>query len=266
MTYWTTIAQQGQGFNFSGLLQLVVIVLAFGMPAIGWIFKKVKEQAEIKSSRDRQRQVERDSLRQTEVVERVRPGDERAEQTERQRAMRDLAMRRQAQLQELRQRQLEAAKQRQAQKAERTSNEDATTLRSTPTPQVRQAPTSAPQAQPGTGGSVIPGGPLRSPQVVTPTQRRRQQVPAQPQMRQPANRPAPSRPPADRKATSATPSTVPTISAARRPADRLGVRGMFFGSDGRPLPHEQLRRALLMSEVLSKPISMRKNPDGHLEP
>ncbi|GAB4547125.1 MAG: hypothetical protein Tsb0013_06600 [Phycisphaerales bacterium] len=272
------IAQQGQGFNFGGLLNFLILFLAFGGPAIGYIVKKVKEQAEIKAARDQRRQMERESLRQTQVVERTAPADERAEAADRQRAMRELAMRRQAQLQELRQRQIESARQRQSQQRPDTDDEDdLRRLTGTPAPQVRQTPTASPGGQipgaPPAGPIITPGarGPARgvpasssrTPSVLAPTQRRRQ--PSQPSP-PPVGSGTPSARPTQQAGTAQdgprSPIPLPKTVAARRSGGRLGVRAMFFDDHNKPRSKDDLRRAFALSEIFAKPVSMRPGVGG----
>ena len=264
-----TIAQQGGGFNFGGLLQILVLLLAFGGPLLGWIVKKVKEQAELKAARDRQREMERETLRTTQVVQRESPSSERSVAEERQEAMRDLAMRRQAQLQELRQRQIEAARQRQAGQSQQPSREDdigaLTGIPGTAAPQVRATP--SPSGGQGIGGGsgvtpLVPGSArqrqaggqqaLRPPPVVAPPPRRRQ--PQAPARTEPAKA-APARP---KKKEQAPPNPV----EARRQGGRLGVRAMFFDDHNKPRSKHDLRRAFALSEIFGKPISMREEGGG----
>ena len=268
------IAQQGQGFNFGGLLQILVLLLAFGGPLLGWIVKKVKEQAELKAARDRQRNMERESLRSTEVVQRESPSSERIQAQERQREMRDLAMRRQAQLQELRQRQMEVARQRQSRDAQRPSDDDdiaaLTGIPGTASPQARRTPSQTPNVPgggvPSGGQGPVPLAPgtrrvpaqgLRTPPVVAPTQRRRPQDTP----KQPSAKVAPQCAQAEARSRTEVPKVAP-LPGAPKVKKGLGVRSMLFDDHNTPRSKDDLRRAYALQEIFAKPVSMRKEIGG----
>lgn len=106
--------------NFPGLMNFLVFFLAFGLPLIGWVFGKVKEQREAKQLRDEMKRRREEQLRtgRTGDVEQAAPAsrpsrisgrvdaaDESGGVSAERQRLQDLAAKRQAQLRELRARQ-----------------------------------------------------------------------------------------------------------------------------------------------------------------
>lgn len=245
-------------------LQLLLYLLILAGPAIGWAIKKVKEQAAVKAERERRRNLEYESLRTTQVVDRKSPSDEQSEAVERQRAMRELALRRQAQLQELRQRQIEAARQRQQQRgpnAPQPGEGLSALVGGAQAPQqgsLTSTPTPAP-LRPAHTPQQTPQAPRR-PAAITPPQRQRQ---PQPRQKQPApiRRPEAQRPARVKPAKPSVPPVVPgVVPGVTARGSGIGVRSLLFARDGGRRSKDELRRLFALNEVLSKPVSMRKGP------
>lgn len=246
----------GQGWS-----SLLIIALAFGAPAISWLFGKLKEQHELKKARDAARERQQESLRATHIVDRTeRPAPEQ----QRERQVSDLAARRQAQLRELRERQ----------------------ARSTSTPPVVTRAPSAP-TRPTPTRSNPPAPPARQPQPLRPgVPASRRPGPRPPRTTPPQARPAPPRPvqtarpvpvPSSRRRSSpppppakprlGTPAPLPSPIAGdgSSPSRRLniskGVHRTLGGATRTKRSRESIAQAMALVEVLSPPISLR-DPSG----
>jgi len=249
--------------------QFIVLILALGAPALSWGFGKLREQYEKKRREDAARAREQESLRVQHSAERL---EQPSPQTAAQRRIEELAQRRQAQLEELRKRRA-GAEARQA-----PPRPHPVVL--TPTSQMPQAPQQGPM-RPG-----VPGMPMRIPAPGTPKPGM-PQTPAQsprPAARhsaqphplphgqgrtRPAGRPSPMRPVAPERVApveqiarapvakpSAPVSFVRPVSAPSTPG--AIARAMLTG--GRADPTVSAAAAVALSEILSKPVSMRHNP------
>lgn len=241
-------------------VNLLWVFLVIGAPAISWTVGKLREQYEKKRLRDIQRAREEEGIRMTRIADRgprVDPEQERAER------LAELAARRQAQLEELRQR-------RGAQQPERRGeHQQGPVIVGMPTgapprPGVPRAP--RPQAPPA---GRTPAGASRSrPTVAVPAP-----VPAPvARPRGPVRPVAPTRPieSFERAAMAASAPIAASevhsvdLDAAARRSHRTGtsasVRAMLRGEG--PGGRSTLATALVLSEVLSKPMGLRSTPPG----
>lgn len=244
-------------------MQLIGFVLVVGLSALSWLFQKVAEQ------REKKRRVD---LAEKRTLETLRTGREPTEGevppsvTSRQQ---ELAAKRQAQLEELRRRQQERARQQTQPRPSATVE-----LPRPRAPQPAPGPTRPPRAQPpivfipGSSGPIVvtPRKPARpGPQARTPARPPAQQVPragkrpaAAPRQR-PSQRIAPAQP-QERPAASASTShgllSDINTQAPTAPVDLPTGQNMERGENIPRTPGEW-RRALVMREVLSKPLALR---------
>lgn len=261
-----------------GLIQILIIVFLLSLSGIGWLARKLQEQAELKRQRETRKRIEEEILR---TGRDPREQDRSRALTPEQRRMREIAARRQAQLEELRRRRTA----RQQQPTQRTQ----TGGRTPPVVMGPGAPTATPPRpagagrQPGWTGVDVP------PPITRPGQQQRGPAQTQPQQR-PAAR--------SRSARSQSAGAPPLIdrSAQRRseqqrrpeptrPDPRKGLGAIAdapeiqsveellkktpgetqraqAASTSRLLPRSRadLRRAVVMMEVLGPPLSERIHP------
>lgn len=213
-------------------LHLIVILLIVGASFISWLAKKLKEQA------DKKRALQEMERRRLEALRTGKdPGAAVAAApsgSPEELRLRELAARRQAQLQELRRRQQNRPQQGGGRP-----------------PIVILAPGSSGQGVPGAPG--VPGVPGSGrPRQGAPRQPAGSKPPSQPQRRPDQPRPRPASRPASEAREDTGESTThrlvqdvrtPTTSKPRQPAMVLGA----------PMNAQQWRRALMLREVLAPP-------------
>ncbi len=234
--------------------QLIAVAIIFGISFLGWLYRKLKEQAAIKRIEDQRRRREEEILRTGRDPHAAPPGPEVLEERRRQQ---EVASRRESELQELRRRQ-----------GARMGGPIA------PGPG-SAAPTSGGGILiqiPGTAGPIVvkpvpratrpPSAPPRTPQrQATPQPRpprpaRTRAGPAGKPPKRPAPRPLePTTPPLEspqeaRPLTGASPETPGSGATEARP-----------GLLGQPMSPEDWRRALVTREILSAPLALR-SPDS----
>lgn len=216
------------GNNLGMWIQLLLIVVVFGGSAITALVRKLAEKAEQKKRQDALARARDESLRTGRAPEgttEATPAD-------------TLAARRQAQLEELRRQQQErlrqarerAQQQRQAQQRQRQAGQ----------PQVRTTPTQ-PQQRP-VPNRPVPPAPRGNqiPIVITP-------VPEQPPARQRERQPQQAR----QKPTRRQPEAQPVVRRVERP-EHESLRHMT---------RHDLRRAIIMKEVLDRPLAIREQSE-----
>lgn len=230
------------------LLQYLLPLIILGMPALSWIIQKLRENYQTKQLKDAERQSREDALRQSAPVTTRSQTPPEEDPLEKRR--RELAARRAEQLRQLRERQ-----------EQRTG---AVVLQ----PQQTQSPRTMPTA---TGA---PGSPARPPAG-------RQQRPGLPAQRPPVRRPQPQpsqRTPQQRQRTG---RQLPRATSPTRPQDapqqsnRIQLASALQTEIGQGAPTEtdpsssrshpllrsgsgtDLRRAIMLSEIFGKPMSMR---------
>lgn len=256
-------------------LGIIIIALSFGVSGLGWLFQQLKQAQEKKKAEQLRQRARLEALRTGRVEGQAGGADQRGStaaspQAEKPRQrLEELARRRQqeqqqrsgqqrTQLEEQLRRRREAIEaQRQRQQEQRQRQVEA--RRSSQRPQTSQST----QGRPAQGRSGQ-GQPQQRP---TARQRPDQARTTQPQASQPARRPA------DRRAKAAPPTDVPiqqsvitdVIEAQRRGEDvpvqapivtgrRRGLgTGLGAGLD--------LRQAVMMREILEKPIGLRPPSD-----
>ena len=239
-------------------VNLLWVFLVIGAPAISWTVGKLREQYEKKRLRDIQRSREEESIRMTRIADRgprVDPEQERADR------LAELAARRQAQLEELRQRRGVPLQER---RGEQGPVIVGMPTGAPPRPGVPRAP--RPQAPPA--GRTPAGAPRPRPTVSAPTP-----VPAPvARPRGPVRPVTPTRPiESFERAAMAAPAPIAAsevhsvdLDAAARRLHRTGtsasVRAMLRGEG--PGGRSTLATALVLSEVLSKPMGLRSEPPG----
>ena len=239
------------------LFQYLFPLLIIGLPALSWVFQKLNENYQAKKAKEAERRRQEDSLRQTVQITTRREMPE--EEDPREQRRRELAARRAEQLRQLRERQ----------------EQRAGTLVSQP-----QAPTpQRPAGMPRPPGQTSPGGitpvpprpgmpttrpPVRRPQQARPAQQTGQQQRSARPARQPAA-------PSGRPQITALPDTDLTTYQAELAARSQSVTASEIGkaNDGRRaasvgraaalLGTLDLRQAIILTELLGKPSSMR-NP------
>ncbi|MBX3364449.1 MAG: hypothetical protein KF866_06770 [Phycisphaeraceae bacterium] len=269
--------------NRQTLIQIILVLLFVAGPALAGLWKKLEEKRQSRL-RDLERQ-----RRQEETLRTGRDPDvEHAAATQRDRseALAQLAAQRQAQLQELRRRQQERLRQAGAGGAAAGVPGGATGGRA-PIPPVSVQTRSAPRQTP-------PGGGARQTSSRQPAQRQggAAQRPAAPPQRQTQTRQAPARQAPNRPAA-ARPRAVPDApvmeeesvrrlvadapterTATRRQVGSLPQKAVFGDGGagersagatgvllGEELSLEDWRRAIVMQEVLGRPVALRHVED-----
>lgn len=234
------------GQNF---VQFLILALAVGAPVLSWLAGKIKEAHELKRLRDTARKNYEEQLRTGRAP--AQPPAATTEQAKPARTAADLqalAERRQQQLRELRERQIGQAP------------ATAPSAPRAPSTQPVQRPTRAPGVRrPMPGGK--PGGtsPVRPVAVRSPKQ-----------VRESARDPARSDAPARRDAQAPTP---PGVQAVRPALVQAMVQQHVAAAEpakgGPPVPmgmrsiaptRQELRRAIVLSELLNRPVSLRDEP------
>lgn len=250
-----------------GNYHLLAVLAFFAFSALSWVIGKLREQAAIKKSRDEARRNRDEELRTGRAVEAPAQtrGGELAE-------LRELAAKRQQQLQQMRdmqKRSAAAAKQRPkdtvvfgpspiplpgGQRQQGPGVPGVPGRPSLPNAPVTLRPQGRPQQQPSRGVQDIrPGTPLPRAKGKTPATRREE--PAAEFVRQPYTvEPAkPRRIVADTTDHIGGPGAPET--SVNRPAP-VGLAALLATAGKRPTPSD-MRRAIMLNEVLSKPVGMR---------
>lgn len=224
--------------NWPMLLQLLVLFGAAGAGAIGWVYNQLKQQSELRRAKaDRER-------RELEVLRTGRSPDEakrRAEAEQRtvaQRRLEQIAAQRRAQLEELNRR-----RQQQRRTPVQTGPHTQTQTRVPQPP--RMPPGVRDPRMPMPPGQFPPG---QFPQGVTPPPRRRGRA-------KPTSPMQPVQPPP------------PAVPAPRVPARATshGLSGSVLGAlmGGSSADRARaLREAIILTEVLGKPVSERDRDPG----
>lgn len=240
------------------LFQYLFPLLIIGLPALSWVFQKLNENYQAKKAKEADRRKQEDSLRQTVQIATRNQMPE--EEDPREQRRRELAARRAEQLRQLRERQ----------------EQRAGTIVAQPQPQTPQRPAGMPRPP----GQVSPGGitpvPPRPgmPTTRPPVRRPQQQRPAQqsPQQQRPARptRPVPARPqvavlPETRIDTYQAELATKTLSVTESEIGQrsnYAQRGPRMGRGAALLGTLDLRKAIILTEILGKPSSMR-SPEEH---
>ncbi|TVQ75779.1 MAG: hypothetical protein EA380_10060 [Phycisphaeraceae bacterium] len=237
------------------LFQYLFPLLIIGLPALSWIFQKLNENYQAKKEQEAERRRQEESLRQTVPITTRREMPE--EEDPREQRRRELAARRAEQLRQLRERQ----------------EQRAGTLVSQPQAPAPPRPAGLPrppaQASPGgiTPVPPRPGMPTTRPPVRRPQQARPTQQTGQPQRSaRPARQPAA---PPGRPQITALPDPALTTYQAELAARSQSVTASEIGQSGDELPTARsgraaallgtldLRQAIILTEILGKPSSMR---------
>jgi hypothetical protein len=253
-----------QGGNF----HLIIVLLFFAFSAISWVVGKLREQAAIKKARDEMKRTRDEELRTGRAVAPPAPtrGGELAE-------LRELAMKRQQQLQQMRD------MQKRGPQTARSGTPEILVGAPLPVPGLPNRPgTLSAPGIPGTPG--IPGRPRPiPPQTVRPVPLPNRGVqdirPGTPTPRQQKNPPmsrrdAPGRgeadfrppytvePSAPRRLVADTPEPNHAIgdSAASRRAAPIGLSALLGTAGTRPTASD-MRRAIILNEIFSKPVGAR---------
>lgn len=266
--------------NNPNYIHLIILLLFVGFSVISWVVRKLQEQAQIRRIQAERERRELEMLRTGRVRDADAPPVATGGEGDR---LRDLAARRQAQLQELRRR---AQERMRAERGEggprqespvvyipgsagpvvvergRTPRPPATTPPPRPVPAGR---TPVPVRRPGQGGQPVTPRPARVGPAPEPQRRRSAQPPP---VREPSRRRAepvarPSAPPPPRvdPAAAVPPAPVAAGAAARRGPVAAGAA--LLG--GRRMTPEEWRRAFIMKELLSEPVGLR-DPGGEDRP
>lgn len=252
-------------------MQWIVLALVIGASIVSWIIRQVQEERE-------RRQVRQEAA--SREMERLRTGREPgvgAESAEQMQRAQELQARRQQQLQELRRRQQERARQGQQQpmrvEEARVGPSTSQTVRipgQTGTGTTRQTPIII---VPGSSGTTVPTQRTQTPARRTPApqpQARPRPQPARPQQQRaqtpqrtvqprqtrtlfPQAAPAPARPVAPE-----APPGPRRIAPAREAYEQRPV-GPKMLETIKPKTSAEWRRAIIMHEMLSKPITEREN-------
>lgn len=266
-------------------LHLLILLLFFGFSAVSWVIGKLREQAAIKKARDEMKRARDEQLRTGRAPEPVAGGQPPPARTSELNELRELAAKRQRQLEQMRE------MQQQGLRAQRTAAQ-------TPARDPRQAqvpmpfpipgiplPAPKPGGAGGPGGMGAPGGPgvPRAPRP--PTRRSGAQAgggstglqdirPGQPMLRPkqsnaPKGEPGFVAPPAFRTLEQPVPrrlvpdepkpgSDSGAVPGVARRAVPIGLAALLGRSDGgRPSPAE-IRRAVILSEIFGPPVSARR--------
>lgn len=260
------------GAMFRNNPQFVVLLIFFGLSGLSWIMNKLREQKQIKQINDARRKRREEELRTGRSTP-ASPGGDSSQQGEPLPSLEELAARRQRQLEELRARQ--QAKARQGGKATPpVVRPTGTVPQSRPT--IRPAPPVAPPQAPQPPVRPIPPSPAQR----VPTGRAK---PGAPKRRQivigspPKPKPQPSRPTPIREAEQPS-RTLRALASTTGVSDEFGeatthglltnIHAEATGSQDSGVgiagvgafSRDAMRRAIIMSEVLSPPVSMR---EGH---
>lgn len=205
-------------------IHLIIFIILLAFSAISWVYRQLKAQQAVKRIKDIEEQ------RQLEVLRTGRdPAAELQEDTGETQRQRELAARREAQLTELRRRAQERARQQSHEPAPPT------------------APTSLPQHIPGSTGPTVSSSPPPSTVRIPPRQTSRVQSQSQPL---PAVR-AKAKQSAAKVPIHATLHDEPVIVKA----PPVAVVQINF-----PRTPEEWRRAIIASEIMSQPLSIRQAP------
>lgn len=257
-----------------GSSQLIIILIVFGFSALSWIIGQLRQQAAIKKTRDEMRKAREEELR-TGRQGGTEPAQPRSSELA---ELRELAMKRQQQLQQMRD-----ARQRATQGMQVRM----------PAPDLRNRPPQFPfpnQPRVPTGpGIPVPTAHTKPSRPGTPG------TPGTPGLPNPARRPGPTgrieeiRPPTPtgrpQRRAKAQPqseeSPVPAYTAERAPTRRLvadsddptnsanafadrGKRNAapigfaaLLGTQGQKPTPAEMRRAIILSEILSPPVATR---------
>lgn len=249
---------------------LIVLLIVFGMSAVSWIVGKLREQAAIKRMRDELKRRQDEELRTGRLLEAPEPTEKRGELAE----LRELAIKRQQQLEQMRRSQKQQAE-----------TQVIVVSPSQAPPPVRRGP-GVPGVPGGIGGPGGPGFPVKK--TGFPGGPTRTQVPQPLPSPKPAQRPAtpstrspqvvrqraqpPERasagfaePPKPRRPVADPPSAIQSapqeqadgylIAEARR-VGPVGIAGML-GLAGGKVTVADLRRQIVLGEILGQPLSLR---------
>ncbi len=251
------------------------IIIVLGLSAASWIFQRLKEQSEVKKSQDQLRRRIEDELRTGRATSENQPAPRADAQ-----ALQDLAARRQAQLRELRMRQAG-----QGSGGPVVVRPPQGTTSGTVVAPPRGA-SSGPILVPGPGRPTsqtprqpanAPGGSGRmAPRTPRPTAPAAARTPATQSFPPPPARPrapqSPFTPPTPQGVQVRQPTTdadmgwtaptLGTVVAGRTTAATSGLRRLVSLMDAGGTDHQRLARAIVINEILSKPVSMRE-PDQH---
>lgn len=220
-------------------IHLIIFVILLAFSGISWVYRQLKAQQAMKQIRDRAEQ------RQVEVLRTGRdPDSEPLQNSAEALRARELAARREAQLIELRRRAQERARQ-QSHEADARSTPP-TTASAPPT-----APLYLPQHVPGSSGLTVPPSvpsrPSPPSQVrVAPRQTARVQSQSQPL---PAVRAKAKQSSASKVPAHAAHHEEPLVIKPPPPVVRINA----------PRTPEEWRRAIIASEIMSPPLSVRQS-------
>lgn len=219
-----------------GLIKLIFFLIVFGFSFLSWVFRKLQEQAAKKKARDAVERRKLESLRTGRTI-----SEPVAVPTDPAEAARQEAAKRRAQIEELRRRQQERVRQQAAAKT------------APPTARPSTPPRDRPVARPLPPIVKIPGstGPTVPQTRPLPTPKPARPAPKRPVAKRPEPKPEPRR----IAAPLTTQQPAPTAPA---PAGPAGVSG---AQPDRPRTPADWRRAIIMNEILSPPVSVREQAD-----
>lgn len=245
--------------NNANYIQIIVLLLFVGFSVLSWVFRKLQEQAQV-----RRVQMERER-RQMEMLRTGKPGENEpppAAPTSDAERLRDLAARRQAQLQELRRRAQERVRAGQG-RPQQPSREPpplifipGTTGPTVPQQRPGQRPAARSRVpQPAPARTPVPARPGRATPGQDQRARQPQPVPRPPQptrrrddLRRLTRAPEPAPPPAV--------PVAPAPPATARGAPHRPAGGVLL--DPSRISAADWRRAIVMNELLSPPLSLRE--------
>lgn len=262
-------------------MQIAPFLAIASISFLGWVFRRLKQEAERKKIEDEKRRRKIELLRTGRPV--AEEGAEEASVTQQRAKLEELARRRREKLEEFRRRQLESRQGQAGTVAPQRPQSPQTVPVSTPpnvrVPQGGQAPGAGVPVQtgpqfPATGGAAggvagrTGGGSARSARDAEIARRRaeiqarrraemermRQAQQARQAARAPESREESPAPEAPRRMVASTPTPAPVAASAKalEPTTTLS-RAMRSPAE--------LRRAIIMNELLKPPVSMRASQD-----
>lgn len=258
--------------NNPNYIQLIILLLFVGFSVVSWVIRKLQEQSQVRRIQTERERRELEMLRTGRALEPETPPVATGADSDR---LRDLAARRQAQLQELRRRAQERTR------AERgpggpgrespvvsipgSAGPIVVERTRTPRPPVAAPPprpvplgrSPAPVRRSGQGAAQPPIASRTARMGPSPADQRRR--PAQPPQREPSRRRAE---PVTRPAAPPPPAAEAPSPAAVPPPQLVGShRGSFSTGAvmvaGQKLTPDEWRRAFIVKELLSAPIALR---------
>ncbi len=246
------------------IIQILIVLLFVGSSFFGWVVKELQKQAERKRMEAEIQRRRTEALRTGRVEAETKPAAPArttASQTPAQPAsLEEIAARRQAQLDELRRRRAQQAAQQAARQRAQASAQAG-------------APAGRPQTQPVPVQRRTPAPPQRSPRQPQATRPqagttqgglRPVQAPTRPrQAPAPVAAPKRRRPQPERVTEHVQDHGFDELSAKARPAFVHHDSALMSAVIPARLTHADMRRAIVLSEILAPPVSMRPAHDEY---